>query len=656
MRLGIQSKLVTTLILAGLIPLIASVGLLLDTTIQIRTQSIGDSFRAMARQKADHISNLLSTQIEFVWLISHLPQSIEFVEQFRRIPASTSEEIAEIEQSWSLETENSPRLQNVLNNPLALRWQALQSMQPRFSEVIVTDTTGRLIAATNKTSDYFQADEKWWQECMAGGRGRVFLADISWDESAMSAEGKAGLLVVSICMPIYSSISQDDRHVIGILKISVDGSWLVDQLDQVAQPAYTSSHMWLIHADGRPVPGADRTITPMPANAMQRIRETGSGWITSIEGSKNEFIGFAGVNLPNTQNLLSNVEWYVIVAAERSQALAPLRRLGWSIAGAASAIILVCFIAGFYIARREIMRPLLELSHGAQELGRGNIGFRLPEPGVKHHVFKEDELGNLAVEFNRMAEQLQQNVVHLTQADELKRQFIDVASHELRTPVTYILGIAQLGQRQDPKHAALMAKIGEKAQRLRRIVDNMFKLLQGGAYVATLEISPVDLLKLVNSVRQEAEPFLNERRQTLELKLPASLPIMYADAEQVRDILSNLLSNAIRFSPDQTKIVLEVAEREDRIEITIRDQGAGIPLAEQKNLFQPFYTSNLSTHTSGEYAYQSRGIGLGLSVVKRFVDLHKGSIEVSSSEEGTTVRVLLPMKPPSSIPDHTASP
>ena len=135
----------------------------------------------------------------------------------------------------------------ILGNPLSRNWQTIQARQPRFSEVMITDAFGRLVAATNKTSDYYQADEQWWQDCYAEGRGRVFLSDIAWDDSALNTDGIPGSLVANLCLPIYADdtrpttrrasaaesvppIILPGRTVVGVLKASFDATWLVRQL------------------------------------------------------------------------------------------------------------------------------------------------------------------------------------------------------------------------------------------------------------------------------------------------------------------------------------------------------------------------------------------------------------------------------------------
>jgi len=250
-----------------------------------------------------------------------------------------------------------------------------------------------------------------------------------------------------------------------------------------------------------------------------------------------------------------------------------------------------------------------------------------------------------------MAEELSRHVGQLKEANVLKQQFIDLASHELRTPVTYTLGITQLAQRQPGAHSPLLDKIGVRAARLGRIVENMFKLLQGAAVENRLRLSSVDLRQLIEQVCHELDPFLRERRQRCDLQINPQTPMLLADAEKINDVLLNLVANAIRFSPDGSVVTISAAPVSEGVELIVADTGPGIDPSDQSHLFEPFYTGDapLARHSSGDYAYQSRGIGLGLSVVKRFVQMHAGRVWANSSPQGTQMHVILPLHPPEMV-------
>jgi signal transduction histidine kinase len=679
MRLGIRAKLVGTLLLAGLLPLALALAVILIGVVELRIQSRGRMYRALAQQQARHLSTILASQVETANLINGLPGTVNFLQQHNARPPLSPARIAEIEAAWPAMNpeDHAGLLHDCLDNDLARRWQSVRRRaQDRFAEVMVTDATGRLVAATNKTSDYYQADEAWWQNCYNDGRGRVLISDVIFDESAISPQNVRGTLVADLCLPIYDDAADPARRkVVGVTKISLDAGWMLHQLDLGTPLDELPRATWLVRSDGKAVSGGGTAASPpgeLPPKVVEHLARESSGWIKADTAQGREVIGFAAVE---QSRIIEDVarRWHVVVATPTSDVVASVYRLAWVIIALGVPVIAACFIGGLVIARREVIRPLLTLENAVNQLKAGNRDFRLSEQrggssgGGSTATFRDDEIGRLAHDFNTMADQLKSNLERLEHADAVKREFIDLASHELRTPVTYILGAAQLAQRHEGAAtegndaaaanaaAPIMAKISAKAQRLNRIVENMFKLLASDRFDKTLRTTGIDVAALLRTVVQELDPFVKERAQRWDLQIAEPLPTLTADAEKLRDIFTNLVSNAVRFSPDGGVIrVLAAAtattDSADAIEVTVADSGPGIPEADLPRLFEPFFTGGaVSRHTSGDFQHMSRGMGLGLSVVKRFVDLHGGAVTVQTSPTGTQFHVTLPLKPPAGV-------
>jgi signal transduction histidine kinase len=669
-HIGIQAKLVATLVLAGLLPLLASLGALVFSVFHIRTDSVGQSLQAAASQEAGHLGTLLSDQAELGFLLSRLPGTSEFLRQANARPAPTTQSLAAVEAAWESLTAQDEPLRSILNNPVAAQWRAIHEQRLRFAEVMVTDAAGRLVAATNKTSDYDQSDEDWWRAASAAP-GEVHFEDAVWDESAMAEEGTTGASVLDICFVLSDSQGLDGSFGarLGVMKLSISTSWLAQQIQaDTLLPDYIDRMVQIIRRNGTTVGVLQPEQPSQNPDLTAAMVGRSSGW-ASVRGDQ-DLVGFAAITSRDSGlRSIHELGWWITATTSRRTALAPLYRLVWVILGAGCLTITLCFAGGLWIARREIIRPLLVLRHGVAELGAANINYRLPTAGTSvpagagatppvtgeppDHVFRRDEIGRLAEDFNRMADRLRELVRELERASLLKQQFIDVAGHELRTPVAYILGMAQLGERSvdadrpQPPPGPLLAKIVPKAKRLSRIIDNMFKLLQSGSgYAATLQLGTVDLRELIHAVARELEPFLVQRKQTLTIDAAPDLPPIEADSEKLHDVFSNLLSNAIRFSPDGGTIRIDATTAEGQwVRVAVSDAGPGIGDADLKLLFEPFYPpprDGVMHHTSGDFAYGSRGIGLGLSVVKRFVDLHGGTVSVQTGPEGTTMLIRLP--------------
>jgi signal transduction histidine kinase len=650
MRLGIRAKLIGTLLLAGLLPLALALGVILIGVVELRIHSRGRMYRALAQQQASHLSTILASQVDLANLINQLPGTVEFLRRANEIPPLSQVEIDKIEAAWPTRSVSDPLVSACLHNEIARRWQSVARDQRRFAEVIVTDLSGRLVAATNKTSDYFQGDEDWWQRCYDNGKGRPLISDVIFDASARSPQGSTGALVADVCLPIYDSRDPGARKLIGLTKFSLDATWMLNQVDLGAGNDDLPRAIWLVSRDGKAILGAKppAPVAVLPPRVVQQLRAHSSGYLRDDQVKGYELIGFASVE---QTRLMENADqrWHVVVATGVHEIVSSLYRLAWIILGLGLTVIAACFFGGVVIARREIIRPIRKLEDAVKRIQAGDREYRLSEERGGKHTFRNDEIGSLARNFNLMADELRGNIQRLEQADALKRQFIDLASHELRTPVTYILGAAQLAEHHtenDPATHGILTRIAAKALRLTRIVENMFKLLASDRFEPAERMTVVDVAALVQAVCQENEPFLHERRQSIQIDLAADLPPIEAEKDKVRDILSNLISNAIRFSPDGGVIGVRAGPAKSPrpgVEIAVSDNGPGIPPEDRSHLFEPFFTgADVARHSSGDFQHMSRGMGLGLSVVKRFVDLHGGTVTVDTSSKGTTIRVTLP--------------
>ncbi|WP_422930944.1 ATP-binding protein [Singulisphaera sp. PoT] len=266
----------------------------------------------------------------------------------------------------------------------------------------------------------------------------------------------------------------------------------------------------------------------------------------------------------------------------------------------------------------------------------------LVRQAVDHH--------DLIVEKKRLVNELRESNQRLMEANRLKEAFLEVASHELNTPVTVILGMTELWKLTQSGDATAtengwVDRIHGAGKRLATTVDRMLKLARSGDFAKTMTVSPTDLAESIRNVVAEMEPYLSARSQTVELDLAPDLGEAEVDASKFSDIFTNLLINAIKFAPDGSSIQIgATCEGEDHVRFQIRDSGIGIGKVEHPHLFEPFFTGfDTRHHSSGDYQFCKKGMGLGLCLVKTFVKLHGGEIEVTSTPgEGSTFTIDLP--------------
>ncbi len=305
---------------------------------------------------------------------------------------------------------------------------------------------------------------------------------------------------------------------------------------------------------------------------------------------------------------------------------------------------------------RLLFTAYSDLHAVVEAINRGNVFRYIAKPcdpeylsaivrqAVEHH--------ELIVEKNSLLRELQESNAKLSEANRVKGAFIEVASHELNTPLTVVLGMIDLwkmsqGATASPAERQWVERIGAAAGRLARTVDRMLKLVRNRDFNQSLSTEIIELDSIAGRVVDELSPYLALRRQTVTVSIDPEVGPIEVDPGKIADVLINLLANAVKFTPDGGTIRLEAQPEpnsRDEFRVEVTDEGQGVPKAEQGYLFEPFFTGfDTLRHSSGEYEYGKRGIGLGLCLVKTFVQLHGGRVEVSSTPgSGSTFAFVLP--------------
>jgi two-component system sensor histidine kinase BaeS len=666
MRLGIRRKMIGTLMLVGLFPLVLSLVVILGGGATLKLRSIRTSYENGAIDCANQIHLAARDELNQLKLISKLGVTVEYV---TRLSAERSEAITASDEAlnkeWATLKPDDERLKAIMQNVLAERLQSVASLDRRHREMMVTDLRGRLIASTNRTGSFLQAGETWWDKAYNNGKGRPYVSSM-----VINPNPDNPTPVIEFVVPIYATKNgaEGSEELVGLLKDKVSVDWLEEPVKDVTSR---------FEALGQIIDGATgKTIYPMTSSPeidraeehFRKYRTAPPGVWTSLF-SKTLIMGAGEVNL--VERLRTRYEgteapqWVIVISKPSEEALTDVFRVAITVAISGVALIIVLFVLGVAIANREIIMPVMRLREATAAVGRGELNVRLMSSDQKDPTFRADELGQLARDFDEMTRQLQRNVNALARGNESKRRFMELAGHELRTPITYILSACQLAQRQMQQIAAetggeqtvatssktntqiagAMSKIASRAQRLSKIIDNLLKLVSSDQFVTKLNRSSVDMRALILQVASDARPFMQERKQQMVLDVPENLPSFEGDRDKLEDVLTNLVSNAIRFSPDGS--TLKIAAHQtvgDMLEILIDDAGAGIPKEDLANLFEPFYTgSDIMHHHSGEHEYKSKGIGLGLAIVRRFVEIHGGVVKAHWTGHGTQFQILLPL-------------
>jgi two-component system, sensor histidine kinase and response regulator len=242
----------------------------------------------------------------------------------------------------------------------------------------------------------------------------------------------------------------------------------------------------------------------------------------------------------------------------------------------------------------------------------------------------------------RQASGLSSQNERLRELDRLKDEFIATVSHELRTPLTSIIGYIELLQEEGadgPNTGRFAEVIGRNAMALLRLVSDLLFLSRMRSGQLALEYRPTDLAEAAAEAVAETRP--EARLKNIELSLStAAVPPFIADPSRIGQLLGNLISNAVKFTPPGGRVEVRVGEIDGQAILAVSDTGMGIPAADLERVFERFYRTAAATRQV------IPGTGLGLTIAKAIVEAHNGSIAVDSSEGlGSMFTVLLPLRP-----------
>lgn len=376
-----------------------------------------------------------------------------------------------------------------------------------------------------------------------------------------------------------------------------------------------------------------------------------------VDGHRVPALAVGGVRVVER---LQGPEWTVVVRQPTSEALKPVWRRLARTALIVLATVLTAAAAAWHLAR-ALMKPIEALRQGAQRLAEGKLETRID-------IRTNDELEDLAAQFNRMAERLQESVETLEQkvtertaallaASQHKDNFLAEMSHELRTPLNSILGFADVlregmaGPLNDEQHEYL-GDIHTSGRHLLSLIEDLLDIAKIPAGKLVLSLVPVDVGQPVQgaiaSTRGEC------LRKTVQLTVgragtaPATI---VADERRVRQILINLIGNAIKFTPEGGHVAVRIAgsaRYPGGLRLEVEDHGIGIAADDLERIWEPFVQGVQSPHSA------TKGAGLGLALVRLLTELHGGTASVSSVPgQGATFAVDLPAEAPPQVTIQT---
>jgi len=374
---------------------------------------------------------------------------------------------------------------------------------------------------------------------------------------------------------------------------------------------------------------------PLPAVLREELSSSDEGVVETFGPEDQRIMLAADAPVPGT-------EWSVVVAQDMGVAYRAITRTSVAFIAILALGVLLMLALSQFVAR-DIIRRLETLVEATAAIGQGELSRRVP-------VEEDDELGELCRGFNEMAARTEAAQGELREAVRLREEFLSVASHELRTPLTPLKGFAALtlsrmekGGDFPERERTLKAlrSMARQTDRLTRLVDDLLDTsrIQAGRF--ELERARVDLLPLVREVMERFELRGNEGLRFV-LDAPDQAVEGLWDGPRLEQVITNLLANAVRYSPQGGTVHVSFHLSPEAVELRVRDQGIGIPSESIALLFQPFARASNAT------ARHFGGLGLGLFICREIVQRHGGTIwaESPGAQLGSCFHVRLPREAP----------
>jgi len=652
----IRQRLMLAIFLVGCVPLL--IGLVLASMSGMRSlrDVIGGNFQAIADQAAERVTMLVQGEIQSLKLLASAPLRVrEPVVKANRAYAGGPDAIASRIQSRKQEWEQGTALSGRLLSSELSRFLLETKVRggDKIAGLLITDRHGALVAASSEPDRYYFGDDPWWKAVHAERDGQVFVSEL--------IQGRQGTFrtpeeTIDIAVPV---MDDHQKEIIGAIKASFrfDVFFSVINRIRIGQ----TGHAMLFDAAGVPLvcPILPRLAHRIPAPLMDMIVSAEPGWSIAADdahGGRDSVVGFAPVRgLGAAGNT-----WHIFIRQQPSESYAPIHEQVRNLA--LIGLVMVGFLAamGRYVAAR-IARPIQVLRKGVEAISKGTYDGPLD-------IKTGDEFEDLAAAVHRMADNLRASRAELEALNlELSRRVEEktaevtrqmqqlerserlatlgkVASgiaHEVNNPLGIILNRIECIE-AEAVHLPLpddlardLGAIRAQAERISRVTKSILGLSRGTATT----LKPIDLNAVIRCGLAAARERLPVRLIRIDLDLDPALPPVMGDRDKLETVVLNLVNNAVD-AVQELGAGGRIAVRSRRasspdhewVEVTVSDNGPGIPPDALHRVFDPFFT----TKPAGQ------GTGLGLFLCYGIIAEHRGRMEAANGATGAVLSFRLP--------------
>ncbi len=293
---------------------------------------------------------------------------------------------------------------------------------------------------------------------------------------------------------------------------------------------------------------------------------------------------------------------------------------------------LILFGISFLLLQEPYIRYISRISDAVQKISEGDLNTSI-------EIIGDDELSGMAANLNRMVEDIRQLMDKEREAERTKNELITNVAHDLRTPLTSIIGYLELlaggtGIAPEMQHKYIEIAYG-KSRRLEKLIEDLFGFTKLNYGRIAMHVAPIDIVKLLSQLLEEAYPNFVEKGLSYDLQSNVPAKVITADGNLLARLFDNLIGNAIKYGADGKRVLVKVVGEEEWVTVSVTNYGYVIPANELQLIFNKFYRVERSRSSS------TGGTGLGLAIAKEITDLHGGTIQVTSDLNGTVFTVRL---------------
>ncbi len=572
----------------------------------------------IAEDRADHLSAWMEERLDDIGVLSRLPAIREMCGGIPRAGEAPS-----------------ARFGKLLGETLGI----IEGRSPSYENIFILGPEGNILAATHPEE----------AEAESRARGMEMLGRLQASTEPVLGSVYPNPEHGGWCLQVGSAVRSGSGEPLAFIMAVLDLSKTVDPIlsDRTGLGASGETH--LVDSHGRIL--SELRIENGEEPSGRTIEDYGVRSIMRRETGEAIYEGYTGREVVGAYVWLPRYGWGLLAEMETDEVMEPLQWLKAIGIFTTALVGGVCLFMAYAVSRR-VSRPIVQAAQAAEKMAEGDLAQRIP-------FSSEDEVGGLARSFNAMAQRLALSVATLRRKEEsLQRAYDDLltaqeqllrsermaaigelvasVAHEMRRPLSSIKLNLQIIGRSLGRDTALFEHY-EIALEQAAHMERMFTELLNYSKPLELRKKDVSVEAAVGVCLRDLEGELSLREIRIDKAIPADLPPIIGDPDKIGQVLVNVLKNAMEASPRGGTIAISAsadAEAPDgggKVSITVSDQGQGVSQRHMHLMFQPFFTTKQS------------GAGLGLSVVKKIMDAHRGSVSITSVEgRGAVVRLTFP--------------